>query len=245
MIEINFNEDLKKIAPERLVDVENSDKIENFFLVLGLIYNDIKDLLYFRLNVEEEIVKTPKKVSPRAGEYAGMKIHIEKLLISTTHSLLKFLEKNQSVLQTGTFMSAYKSLNQDQKNRWDNIVEIAHLTQKESKDPFANILWGIRNKGSFHYEDMGEELRKGFIQYFLKDEKHTGNEMAYYSIGNSMEQSRFYFSDGAMEVSNRIQIKEKSDTKEFYDQLSLTLDDLNRSILFLMKHYLSQRPHLK
>lgn len=244
MIEINFSDDLKKIAPERLIDIENSDKIENFFLVLGLIYNDIKDLLYFRLNIEDELKITPKIISPRIGEYSGMKIHVEKLLISTIHSFFKFLESHNDVLKTATFRQAYDSLNQNQKDRWDNLVEISHLTQKESKDSFANILWGIRNKGSFHYEDSEDALRNSFIQYFLKDEKNEGNKYAYYLIGDSMEQSRFYFSDGAMEVANRMQISERSDTKEFYDQLSSVLNDLNHAILFLMKHYLKQRPHV-
>ena len=166
MKEINFAKELKKINPARLVNQETNDEIENFFLVLGTFYNDIKSLTFHLLQTDNKFKERNTGISPEVGEYGGIKNHLNRLTAAHIHEFFKFLSKNKHVLKYEEFKLVHKELNQDLKSRWDDIVDIA--TEKAgSKSDFSKVLILIRNNLAFHYFQGGEVLRQGFIDYFL------------------------------------------------------------------------------
>jgi len=206
MNEDKHTNELDRIDPERLIVQEDDDEVAKFFLVLGVFYNDLKSLLFHLRQLEECFEGIRKDVaSSGSGEFGGMKSHLEKLMMATVHEFLNFLEANKSVMNTAEFALVIDSLNQDLQKRFNLIRGIAEREHKQPKTNFAKALWFIRNKTAFHYDP--KIISRGFTDYYHGDEKHYGNEVAYYKVGETMATTRFYYCDGAVQRSTRGQIE--------------------------------------
>lgn len=243
MNEIKFTNALDEIDPKRLVGPKNDDKVGEFFLVLGVFYNDLKSLVFHLRQLEVFFQDTPKDVpSPKNGEFGGMKIHLERLMVSIVYEFLNFLEKNTDVMDTTEFKLLLGALKKDLQEKWDLLRQIAKDEKKLPKSNFGKALYFIRNKTAFHYDP--KIISKGFVDYYYVDKKHFGNKIAYYNIGETMESTRFYYCDGAVQRSTRSQIEKFMEPDLFMKDLSKTISNLNFSLMYLLKEYIRQRPHL-
>src|SRR3990167_7890934 len=113
-----FPGNLEDISPRHLIDENNKNDIQSFFLILGLIFNDLKGLIFFQKFVEDDYRKPEiNEVSVHAGEYNGLMAQADKLLIATVGEFFKFIEENVSVLNSLSFLLLTKRLSPENRNR--------------------------------------------------------------------------------------------------------------------------------
>lgn len=241
---VNFsNESLKTIDPARLI-YGQVDKVADFFLVLGLFYNDLKNLNFHVIQTNTRFKSiNKKKASSYAGEYGGIMSHLQRLFAATLHDFFRFIKENETVLKTAEFNLLYKELNKDLKDRWDLIVKISTSDNPGDSSDFSKILLLIRNNLAFHYYQSSKSLRKGFIDRFFNDDKNISNETAYYSIGSTMNNTRFFYCDTAAERSLLDQVTKKMAHDKYYKEFFQVVNHVNFTIMGLMREYLRQRPY--
>lgn len=229
------DDDLRSLDPKKIIKEKENDKFDNFFLSLGVVYNDLKSLFYYYLMIEENFQKIDKgKISAEFGEYAGMKNHLNKLIASTIYEFFILLENNNSLIKSHRFKLIYEKLTKEKKY-WDILVSLSKNEKTKDKDPFIMTMLQIRNN-SYHYDS--KRFRRGFVQHFFKNDKILANEKAYYSIGEAMRDSRFYYCDAAAEGAFGVIIDSNMRRELFFKNLLGAIDIINATILNLLKVYI-------
>lgn len=239
-----FKGELRHIEPYRLIRENTDDPLARFFLALAVIFNDIKGLTLFEKLVVDTYRKTePKEVSVQAGELGGIFTQINKLLISNVREFLDFLKENEKILSSLEFKEVLLKTNKNIQSRWENITDIAFGQSPESSD-FTKHLILIRNNVAFHYNQSGKELRKSFCNYFYKKETFNRNDLAYYSIGETMEDTRFFYADAAVQeyLGLIVNIKSEKFDIKYREEIIRIISDMNFTISRLLKTYLKNRP---
>jgi hypothetical protein len=225
---------LKDISPRLLIDENNKKDIQSFFLILGLIFNDLKGLVFFQKLIEDNYRKPGEnEVSVHAGEYNGLIAQADKLLIATVGEFFKFIEENMSVVNSFAFLLLLKKLDSNIKNKWNDLLNLDHGSTILSK------IARVRSNVAFHYDNSMEELRRGFIDSFFKEKKDLAHHVrAYYSLGDDMENTRIYYSDAATQdyVNSLIGIKDRAKIKESTEDMNHTIQGLLRVYLESLKH---------
>lgn len=243
-----FQGNLKKIVAQRLIKENSDDDVADFFLVLAIIFNDLKGLVHFDQLILQ-IYRKPEltEVSAHTGEYGGLRIQLYKLLVATINEFFEFVKEHQGILNTGEFGLILKALPRERREQWEGIVDIA-TGKTPTASSFTKTLLQARNNVAFHYYQSAKNLRKGFVGKFFKKEKNdtNKNKFAYYSIGENMEQTRFYYADAATEEYLAINsgIKELPTKEEYEKQIRTIIHDMNVTIALLLKEYLRARPHV-
>ena len=163
-----FSGELRKLDSQKIIKDNDNNKIDNFFLILGLIYNDLKDLTFYSILLNEYFKEEDlKNISTENGEYHGMRNHLNRSITSTIYEFFVFLEKQSRITDFGEFKTLFEKLTSGDKKIWQQMFDIAYkknLTQKGND--FITILEGIRNNGSFHYYSSGGKLRNGYLDHF-------------------------------------------------------------------------------
>ena len=250
MNKIEFEGELMHIEPNRLINKDKDDSLANFFLVLSLIYNDLKDIIFFHKMLQDQyVIPSSDKATFHNGEYSGVVIHVNKLLASHMHEFFIFLKKNEETLDSPEFISVLNSMdNKSVTGAWNEIVNIA-MEREVMNNRFTNDLVQIRNNVAFHYSQSGKELVKAFRSYFFNSEKMAGNDQAYYALGQNMASSRFFYADATVQeyVRNKVSGYSKEDygsesSVDFKSRMNNTIEATNVTILRLLKAYLRHRP---
>lgn len=244
-----FKGNLSWISPNKIIKEGEDNKLGSFFIGLGAIFNDLKDYVLFEQLIVDIYRKPEEKdCSDHVGNYGGVMVHINKLVASTIHEFFKFLKENADIISTNEFNEILERLPKEEKELWKGIV-LASCDKLPKVSDFLNILVRIRSNIAFHYDHSGKILRRGFISRFFSEYKDKRNEKAYYSIGESIELSRFYFSDAAVEESLYIEAG-KTEKKKISDDISIeeykknimaTIQIINRIIMLLLKNFLQLR----
>ena len=133
--------------------------------------------------------------------------------------------------------------NKDIENRWKAITDVAFDRSPESSD-FTKHLILIRNNVAFHYNQSGKELKKSFRNFFYKKEKIGKNDLAYYSIGETIYDTRFFYADGAVQEYLRSANGNQLDGFDikYKKEISKLIYDMSFTISRLLKAYLKNRP---
>lgn len=239
-----FTGELRKIDPQKIIKIRDNNNFDNFFVILGLIFNDFKSLFFYSQQINEYFDGINKnEVNIYSGEYHGMEIHLNKLITSTIYEFIKFIENQSGVIKTAEFKILFNKLNATHKKSWEIIFDIANrnnLTQKGID--FVTILKDVRNNGSFHYYSSGQKLRNGYIDFFYnKDNQHEGNKYAYYSKGSCMGETRYFFCDAAMQGFHSKYVGDKIKHRDYYKILIDIANETNSAITSLMKQYIASR----
>ncbi len=239
MNEVNFTGDLKSKKPDKFIKEAENIPLDNFFLTLGLAYNDLKSLIVYLTHVQtfcKDI--SPNELTCKLGECNGMNNHLTRLIISTIHEFLLLLEKNSKITKDAVFEDICSRMNTEERLQWNHIIKIAegdHLSKKGND--FKAILMRIRENGAFHYHSSLKLLRKGFIDHFYnKNKKSIFTERAYYSKGENVEDVRYFFCDAAIQGFNISFIQEKMDYGTFLKEFQ----DFTKIIIFLLKRLLKE-----
>ncbi|MBP6949082.1 MAG: hypothetical protein KBC41_03935 [Candidatus Pacebacteria bacterium] len=231
-----FKGNLDSLPASLFIDKnKKSDDYENFFLVLGVVFNDLKGLMMFDMLIKESYRKPEEgEVSSHTGEYGGARIQINKFLIGVINEFLEFLKSNEGTMKTLEFQLLLKNLSPEHRKRWTDLVDVA-MKKNTSDSEILKTLVNIRNNVAFHYYQSGKVLRKGFIDVFnnQKDDKPQYKK-PYFSVGETMESTRFYYSDASVEAYTRSVL-----TKEQVESISNIVDDMNSTITALMTAYIT------
>src|SRR3989338_2247199 len=203
-----FSGKLIKLDRTKVVKIDANDKFDNFFLILGLIYNDFKSLIFYVALLKEhfgdKIDEKKPEVNVNFGEYSGMKTHLNKLMISTIYEFLMFLKNKSKVIESSEFKILSDKLFYKDKDWLQQIIDIANRNIESKtnfkKDSLSEMLYKIKNGGSFHHHSCDNNLRLGYINHFYTRYKQdAGTEFAYYSEGNCMKDVRYFYCDAAFQ----------------------------------------------
>lgn len=256
MSQIEFSGKLHGINPLKIIKDGDKVDIDSFFLILGIWYNDLKSVLFYVDRVNEYFKEETKEITEkglgikatvRMGEYGGMKVHIDRLICSTLFGLFEFIKKYESVIHSGEFeMDFYNKLNNDFKSVWKDIISISLKENKNNTESeIYKILESIRHNSAAHYYQSNDLLRKGFIDFFFKDPKNETNSLAFYSLEEDMNNTRFFYCDAATQRLITGEILKRMEGKEYSENLREIVININFTIMRLMKIYLKkveQRP---
>lgn len=245
MKEIKFEGDLKYVDPKRLIKEKENSEVDNFFLVLGLIFNDLKNLTIYQIQIENFFEDVDKKtLSVLVGEYSGMQNHLRRLMTSTIHESLIFIKENSRIMETGKFKVVYGKMSKDHKIMWDTLVNIAkgeNLT--DMGVDFKDILMHIRNQGTFHYWSSIKTLKNGYIGHFYGNTvPEEFREKAYFTKGNTMGKTRYFFSDASIQFFDSKIIENKMTQDQYLSQFNSLFEYIKFSIMRLMNEYISDSP---
>ncbi len=235
-----FEGNLKSINPSKIIQKDKDSDFDNFFLVLGLIFNDLKDLLFFVEYIVKEYRKpnsdNSEPPNDHLGSWAGLNNHLNRLIISLTSELFIFLEKNKKVTSSISFILFEKKLPSDIRNDWHDVLDVLY---DENKNDFLSHISRIRSNVTFHYDQSLKEIRSGFINTFFDSPKNNYNQKAYYSLGDNVSTTRFYYCDGAVSSYTDKLLKIKSEN--YLNDIVKIVGKINNTIRFMMESYLEDK----
>lgn len=241
-----FGGNLRHIAPNKLINESIDNSVDDFFLVLALVYNDLKDVILFQKFLSELYEKPQEgEISVHNGEYGGVTVHIIKLLFGIQFEFLELLNRNVDIINSAQFKAILDKTSARTRLEWKTLVGIA-LRQDAEGDKLTKLLVKVRSNVAYHYYQP-KGLRTAFRNYFFNREKVSQNDVAYYSLGEAFsDDTRFYYADAAVEEYIRSAMEINSDGKPTPINLSGEIRDtmtLMQGALFsLLKVYLKNRP---
>jgi hypothetical protein len=244
-----FSGNLEWIDPKLLVTEGESSQVESFFLSLGVVFNDLKGLILFDAILTDSYEKIAiGEVTAHSGNYAGTRVQIQKLIASTINEFFKLLEGQYGILANSEFKEILNRLAKSDKKLWEEMFSAAHGERPSASGLLKTILY-IRNNVAFHYDQSGKALTRAYISKFFGKADDATKEFAYYSIGDNMEETRFYFSDAAVEEALYLGagkvFKEKSvgdpSFERYQAQANETVKKMNIAIASLIKKYIQFR----
>ena|SRR3989344_4920076 len=242
--EKEFDGELQYLESYRIIPEGKDDKIADFFLVLAEVFNDFKGIDFFeKLIINQYRFPPPQEVSVHQGEYSGLLTQTRKIFIGNLREFLEFLKENKEILQTTEFRDVLDKTNKDIQRRWKNIVDIALERESEDIHNFTKYLKEVRNNVASHYYQP-KGLRIAFCNFFHKKRKIEQNKLAYYYIGETMETTRFFYADAAVQeyLRSTTQQNEIGFDYKYKTEIGAILGDVSLTILRLLKAYLKNRP---
>lgn len=244
-----FDGDLKYISPNLLITEKEYNRIESFFLGLGMVFNDLKGLILFEKMLIETYEKPQgEEITCHAGNYCGILVQIHRLIASTINEFFVFLKKNDCIFSKSEFKEVIDRLSLPNKKFWSMMVAAAHNEFPNVESPLKMLVY-VRSNIAFPYDHSGKILRNGYISRFFGELQNDRNKFAYYSIDDNIELTRFYFSDAAAEEVLYISAGKKpkennAGDNQFRDhqkQVRETIEVMSAVILALLKNYIQIR----
>ena len=232
MKEEEFIGNLVDISARKLVEHGSDNNYQNFFLILGLVFNDLKDLLFTRSLLKENFRHPDiSEISVHMGEYSGFLSHNTRLLLATVSEFFCFLDKYKTVTTSIKFRLLLKELNKEQARTWADL-----MNYKKDNDSLFSRIARIRSNTVFHYDHSSKELVSGFKKCFFEKGKDLPqyNKCYYYSDQN-MRTTRFFFSDAAADMYTQTLV-----TKKEIDEIEKVVGHINKTVRALMISYLQQ-----
>ena len=195
------NQSLKRIKPEKIKDGK-------FIFTLGLIRNDLNDLIYFQGLWHRDRVKSAKPLfEDKTGKDSGRNIFLFRLLLSFVYSFFEFLNKNEDKIQNDkVFLGVISRLSKDEKELWNAMLAIAtqnqlkYLKYKRVLPEIENLAMlsdVARNDLTFHYYGSAKWLGGVFDEAFQINSSRLStrlNEFAGVMESNDTS-SRSYYVD--------------------------------------------------
>ncbi|MDX9913681.1 MAG: hypothetical protein RBS77_03825 [Candidatus Moranbacteria bacterium] len=241
-----FIGELRNIDPKKIVNENKQDNIGSFFLGLGVIFNDLKGLIWFNKMLHDHYeVPSVNEITSHAGNYTGIALQIQKLMAGIIDEFFIFIEKNNTIFQDAKFKEIFNKLSKHDQQIWNSVRDVATGSNTNAID-FVKTTIKIRSNLAFHYDHSGKILKRGYISRFYSKVKDSHNSFAYYSIGENIENIRFYFSDAALEEAIFLAAgkKEKEDFREnkllkkYNSQILETINIMSITISSIMKKYM-------
>lgn len=237
-----FKGTLEKIDPNLIINQTKKDEIEDFFLVLGVVFNDLRDMILFQVLLNKIYEKPTTEVNVHNGTYGGVVTYMNKFAAAFINEFLIFLEHNKAVFSSSQFELILRSLPKKKRDVWNDLIDIA-LSKTPRSSTFTKVLLQIRANITFHFYDAKKVLRKSFIDRFFKQGKAGHNDYACFSIGSNMESTRFYYCDAAVQeyFNTKGQEVETQNLINFNIQLKEVIEDMNETIIALMTQFIDSR----
>jgi hypothetical protein len=229
-------EPLQTFDPAAFEGDENvPQRLCNLVLALALIYNDCKNITYAALVLRDSKPPGKHELNPTWGTWSGTEWHLFRLMISAVHELLTLLQNHQDMLTHEFLIKVVKQLPSTSRRSWDSLIVAA--SGATPKDDFGQMTLRIRNQMVFHYDPKG--IFAGFKRHLLIPTRLQ--DRAYISRGLSMEASRFYFADAAVEGYFREMVGLNDEVGQLSMKVRDVVDSLNFALLSLVDRFIQQR----
>lgn len=202
---------------------KNEQEVCNFILMLALIYNDFKDLSWAYVHMDKCKPPTTPQATPHIGQYAGMNLHLTKLFHSLLFEFTKLIKNSSDVLNHQLFAKILQQIHKENKKNWNRLVAFAKGEADKNDAELYEISLLIRNNLAFHYYQP-KFLSSGYNYFFSKKDAPI-RQSAFISYGTTLEATRFYFADAAVQGCF-----EQNISKEKAGRLNLTLKDISGQI---------------
>jgi hypothetical protein len=170
---------------------------DNFVLVLALAFNDLKAIMWLHYQAQK-CQSSDGAITAVDGQARGFGVFVSRYLLGLTYELLLAVDvaRADGVLQDALFAKAVALLERTVREDWALITSFTDV--RYANDPLAKYLVRARNQAAFHYD--ARQLGRGYAAHFSGSvagvpQQHAAR--AYASLGNSMEETRFYFADAA------------------------------------------------
>jgi hypothetical protein len=217
-----YEEKLKEFDPKLLLENNEVNEITTFFLILGLIYNDLKSLYFHIIQMnnyfaDKEIdEEEPTSILGHRNDFRG---HMDRLFFSTIHEFFHFLQKHSSIRENKDFQKILSKLKEEEQKIWQDFFQVAIngalLNQKGRS--LKNLLIKIRNNGGFHYYQIDKGMSQGYLNCFIQRKyPHKVNKLCYWSKGDNMSNTQYFFASASMQ----------SMTLRFYEELDIEQKDI-------------------
>jgi hypothetical protein len=207
-----------KVYPREvlLIGEKDSDELKDLkrlTLTLALVYNDLKDLdwaheflAYWALPPDQARVPTPY-----LGQHRGMTALFVRHACGVVAELDHVLHAKRDFIKSKAFAAATQALQGRTKalEAWQQLLadfEHREPAPNEKHAPASKVIRCIdfiRNKAAYHYGHERWEnlvpLSEAYAKHFDPTKEHPHlREVAFASLGENTERTRFYFADAAV-----------------------------------------------
>ena len=206
----------------------------NLVLALALIYNDCKNTIYAVHLLKQCKPTGGYELNAVWGTWSGTDWHLFRLMISAVHELFNLIQNHQDVLTHEFFIKVVKRLPPPSRKSWESLTAAA--SGATAKEEFGHMLLRIRNQIVFHYDPKG--IFAGFKRELLSPTRLQ--DRAFISRGRSMDASRFYFADAAIQGYFR-EIVGTGEVGQLSAKILNIIDSLNFALLSLVDRFIQLR----
>ncbi len=201
----NYNKKgFKEISPDKLKDA-------NFLFTLGLIRNDIADLLYLeKLHSNRYNRAIAETYTAEGGRVSGRNVFFLRMALSVIFETFNFLEQKRNKIESdGVLSRALEKIDISKRNLWNILFAIAtnddsFLENKTIKPEIKKLKLladKTRHNLTFHYYHSNKYLKVGFDKAFFNSEKGYHNIFACVSEESKIKsRNRSYYVDLAAQV---------------------------------------------
>jgi hypothetical protein len=241
---MDYNQEVALLAPLETFNPEaflgSADvpqSVCDLVLCLALAYNDLRDIIFVRLLLSNVRPAQPG-ISPEHGQYGGLVIGALRIQVGRVHELLKLIAKSEQELAHPFFGQVVRKLTRAGREAWSALTTAAQetaLKDKANESPLVRALRFVRNKVSFHYDP--ENLHRGYNGAFLQQDNQREPLI---SRGGSLQRSRFYFVDAAVEAF----VREKDTDPPVNDFLRAKgefIDQINQALYEIVVKFVESR----
>ena len=165
----------------------------SLILSLALIYNDCKNTIYVAELLQDVKPQGQFEFNGHWATWSGIDWHLIRLFVSYVHELFELIRNHRELLDHPFLVKVLKQVHGNSRAAWKTLVSVAD--DATPKDELDKLLLLVRNKVVFHYDPKG--IYRGFNQQFL--DPGCSQQRGYVSRGLSMNETRFYFADAAVQ----------------------------------------------
>ena len=215
---------LETFQKEVFLDTDKQkQEICNFVLGLACIHSDFKNILWAHYGLTDAKPEGEFQYTPLWGQYSALRDHLYRALCSVLLEFLKLLEENRPNLSNDLIERTVQSMTRRTRESWAELLDMA--LNRRGDSPTLRAINRIRDKVIFHY-DL-KELERGYREHFSDPAK--ANVDAFISRGKTLENSRFYFADAAMNGYIRSRYRDapdfQTDVKEISEKANNVLHE--------------------
>ena len=202
---------LTKLAKQTLLSPDNDTsergELQRLALTLALIFNDIKDLTWARDTLGHWRPENLTAVEAGVAQHNAMSAFFVRQLCGVTSELGNVVQAKRATFKSKGFEAALKKLKRKRLpavKAWEQlIVDLGKPGKKADRNSkVGRCIEFIRDKAAHHYGHLNWEnlqaLANGYRAHFNTEQNDERYQVAFASLGQNMEQSRFFFADAAV-----------------------------------------------
>jgi hypothetical protein len=238
----------RDVLLQRDGDDERTVLLKGFTLALALAFNDIKDIGWAAYQLRKGTwPEGVPRVSAYVGQWVGMDIAFGRFSAGFMTELGHCIERAHTLglLETPAMRSADEFATRKAPAAaaaWKQLV-LAYTARDERGlvNPVAKLLKQVRDNSGFHYGHRKDfkPLAAGYRDYFGAPPRPDGlNASAFASLGETQEETRFYFADATAGVYTQSRIREAGVDRDALFRFSRDLGKAVRYIVeALLEHF--------
>lgn len=227
----------RKLLTPRVGEPETRTALRRVALQLARLFNSLKDQLFAHHFLSYFKTDEHGEISARTGQLSGMLRTYLSHAIAILSELGELIHGRKDVFESLEFRSA---LTTKHKRDWDRLVALLAFDgkpgNKTHKEPLGKYMNAIRNKVAFHFANRktDDELGNAYDRRFSQENPLSNN--TFVSFGQSMERTRFYFADAAIEEFFATALRESGLKND--DEVSDAIKDANEALRFVVEDVL-------